>query len=303
MPKLPMAPLKRTLWLRRIVYATLLLTSCLLLSKSLSPLAPNSFRSTLRDVHGSPGLLHKDLSGNSAEMSSPASVSSERFMEYEAMETKDIALILKTGYEVYAERLPSQLETFASARYGISPNNTIIVSDFEKTIEFTDWHVHDVIAGFPWTETLKETEKYRIYQAQLVNISSNVPVPEVIAPPGTNNEGWRLDAMKFIPGYKLAAETFPDAKWTVGVDDDTYVIWDNLLAFLSMLEHTKPLYIGAPCMMPPSEIVFAHGGSVVVTSQAAMRQRFIEKTEGLRRWQEESLKWCCGDGKNSPSRW
>lgn len=296
--------MQRLILNRRVLYACLAISTLVLLYTISDPLDSSTVDSRLQITHPNDRLPqvpspttpnHEDSKNSSTQLPSfkPAKPAPYR----PGLSTEGIALILKTGYEVYYDRLAPQLETFSSYRYGRTPDNTVIVSDFDHKINFTDWQIRDVVATYNETAQLKASEKYRIYHKQLEEIASRNQSSWGIDPPGTNNAGWRLDAMKFIPGYKLAADLFPDAEWTIGVDDDTYVLWDNLLAFLKMLDHTKPLYIGAPVMMPPSEIVFGHGGSIIITSQAAMKNRFIEHADGLEHWKEESLKWCCGDGK------
>lgn len=289
MPHFVTASMRRSIWTRWLFYAVLLLAVVTLVWKSLgSPIQVPLITTLHQFYHGTNLVIDEGIGSSGTGFQDGQTV----------LKTDSVALILKTGYDVYSARLPAQLETFASRKYDRSPANTIIIADFDTTIKYTDWHVQDVLASFNWTDELKSNDRYRIYSNQAAAIAAYEPRSGAYVAPGTNNDGWQLDAMKFIPGYKLAAETFQAAEWTIGVDDDTYVLWDNLMAFLSLLDHTKPLYIGSPAVMPPSEIVFAHGGSVVITSQAAMKQRFIDNTTSLAQWERESLNWCCGDGKN-----
>ena len=63
-----------------------------------------------------------------------------------------------------------------------------------------------------------------------------------------------------------------DAKWYVILDDDTFVIKSSLLAVLSHLNPEQPHYIGNA--VGDYKARFAHGGSGVVLSGAAMRHLF-----------------------------
>jgi hypothetical protein len=63
---------------------------------------------------------------------------------------------------------------------------------------------------------------------------------------------------------------FPDMKWYVFVEADTYLLWSTLLHYLSVLDHSQPVYLGS--QMYIGDILFAHGGSGFVVSQSAMRK-------------------------------
>lgn len=209
----------------------------------------------------------------------------------------EVVLILKTGRATPAGRLRAQLETFASVKYGRSPDNTIITSDTNQTVEAlgVSWQVTDVVGQLKANKKVAESDKYKIYTAQADRVKAGGN-PQTSDPPGTNNEGWVLDALKFVPGYRMAAEMFPDAKWFIGLDDDNYLIWDSLLEFLSLLDHKEKYYIGSPSYMVANNVKFIHGGSVTISSQAAVRARFIEGAAGLDKFHEAAIDFCCGDG-------
>lgn len=206
----------------------------------------------------------------------------------------EVALILKTGYAVYKDRLRSQLKTFASSSHGRDENNTIIIADF--TGRTNGWDIKDAIADLNNTDpAFTSHEKYRTYQQVTSEIQEGVHITPA-ADPGTNNAGWSLDALKFIPGYKAAAERFPEAKFFIGIDDDTFIIWDSLMQFLSLLDPNQHLFLGSPAVMLQNNQTFLHGGSIIVVSAAAMKARFVEKKETLPLLNEKALELCCGDG-------
>ncbi|KAM3067334.1 hypothetical protein ACMFMG_005308 [Clarireedia jacksonii] len=112
---------------------------------------------------------------------------------------------------------------------------------------------------------------------------------------GDGRGGWRLDKYKFI---HMAEQTFfarPAGRWYVFIETDSYVVWPNLIQWLSKLDSTKPLYLGAGVMMGPTH--FAHGGSGYILSNAAMNRLMgPEQPRGLAAsWDAKMDGECCGD--------
>lgn len=71
----------------------------------------------------------------------------------------------------------------------------------------------------------------------------------------------------------------PHKKWYLLVDDDTYIVQDSMVALLERLNPTKQHYIGNPvgnwlCR-------FAHGGSSVIMSGAAMRNLYSPRNKRI----------------------
>ncbi|CCG85034.1 protein of unknown function [Taphrina deformans PYCC 5710] len=209
----------------------------------------------------------------------------------------EVILILKSGRSTPADRLEAQLATFASSKYGRTPQNTLIVSDSNKTVvaDGYEWNVVDVVARLSHLPQITESEKYKVYMQQnaLADAKQSTTTSD---PPGSNNAGWTLDALKFLPAYSLAAEMFPNAKWFVGLDDDNYLFWDSLLEFLALLDHNEKLYIGSPSWLVANNVKFIHGGSVTISSRAAIRARFIDSAAELDKFHKAATELCCGDG-------
>ncbi|KHO00148.1 Fringe-like protein [Metarhizium album ARSEF 1941] len=84
--------------------------------------------------------------------------------------------------------------------------------------------------------------------------------------------GWELDALKFIAGMELSYRRMPHKKWYLILDDDTFVVKESLELLLSHLDPSKPQYVGNA--VGDYKARFAHGGSAVVVSGAAMRMLF-----------------------------
>ncbi|KAI1774449.1 hypothetical protein F4818DRAFT_419961 [Hypoxylon cercidicola] len=67
-----------------------------------------------------------------------------------------------------------------------------------------------------------------------------------------------------------ALQRRPDAKWYVFIEADTYMIWQNMLEYLSKFDDKQPYYIGKHMYI--GEVLFAHGGSGFALSNPAMRK-------------------------------
>jgi hypothetical protein len=73
---------------------------------------------------------------------------------------------------------------------------------------------------------------------------------------------------------------FPDAKWFILIDDDTYLFMENVHEYLSQFDHTMPYYLGNPNMFVGCDGVsefgqgplFAHGGSGIILSRGALEK-------------------------------
>lgn len=243
-----------------------------------------------KNTYSPSSLLDGHLSGNT-------SLENEPVVRDPSLQAHEIALIMKTGYAVYKDRLRSQLKTFASSSHGRDENNTIIIADFLGRTN--GWNIRDVIGDLVSTNpALISHEKYRMYQQVTNEIREGVHLTPSVEP-GTNNAGWSLDALKFIPGYKAAFDHFPHAKFFVGIDDDTFVIWNSLMSFLSLLDPSRPLFLGTPAVMLQNNQTFLHGGSIVIISAAAMKARFAEARVTLESFNAKALELCCGDGMRS----
>ena len=214
--------------------------------------------------------------------------------EKDGLSKDDVILIMKSGYLVLRERLEPQLDTFAHPRYGRTEQNTLIIADYNTTAGQQVWKVRDVVASLYQNQEVAKSDKFKLYIDQAAAISDDTHKNEIL--PGTSNTGWAIDAYKFLPGWKLAIETFPHAKWFVGIDDDTFLLWNNLYEFLRLLDHTEPQYLGTAAIMLANNQKFIHGGSIIIASHAAMYERFISHAADLPALNAAANELCCGDG-------
>lgn len=79
----------------------------------------------------------------------------------------------------------------------------------------------------------------------------------------------------------------PHQKWYIMLDDDTYLVDPSLLLVLGHIDPAVPHYIGNA--IGDYKGRFAHGGSAVVLSQAAMHLLFSQNPDVVSAAHLESL--------------
>jgi hypothetical protein len=62
---------------------------------------------------------------------------------------------------------------------------------------------------------------------------------------------------------------YPDKKWYIFVEADSFIFWRSTLQYIALLDHTKPQYSGSQMFI--GDVLFAHGGSGFFVSQPAMK--------------------------------
>lgn len=115
--------------------------------------------------------------------------------------------------------------------------------------------------------------------------------------------GWQSDKFKFLPQVSSTWRMRPHKRWYVFYEDDTYIVWDNMIRFLENFDPDLPWYFGSPS--PGARgLWMANGGPGYVISREAMRRLVREDydSQGLyagsflsQRWEEEMMRDCCGD--------
>jgi hypothetical protein len=86
---------------------------------------------------------------------------------------------------------------------------------------------------------------------------------------------------------------YPDKKWYIFTETDTYILLQNVLNSLRVLDPSTPLYMGAETMM--GEKRFNHGGSGFLVSQAAMKAVVDLYNDDQGRWEEICDRHWAGD--------
>ncbi|CAI7637558.1 unnamed protein product [Penicillium bialowiezense] len=177
----------------------------------------------------------------------------------------DVMVVMKTGATESLEKVPIHLRT----TFQCVPHFAIF-SDYEETINGV--RTYDVLQNV--TSETKETQpEFEIYR-RLQEVgregltdaewgdNQNGPLGK------TNNPGWKLDKWKFLPMIDGALDLMPDAKWYIFLEADTYMVWPNLVDWLSRLDHERQYYLGSP--MQIGDVLFGYGGAGIVLSRYTM---------------------------------
>ncbi|KAL0485082.1 glycoprotein-N-acetylgalactosamine 3-beta-galactosyltransferase [Acrasis kona] len=167
---------------------------------------------------------------------------------------------LKTSTDTAAARVPIQLLTFLR-----HISNVYFFGDSVE--ELGDTKVYDVVHNL-----------YKDGNLSVIDVNGQLSTSKN----GVSN-GWIMDAHKNLPGFKKLYELYPDRDWYLMLDDDTYLLFENLDSELKDLNPAEPYYFGAYFSFVGCGGIknhgdgpdFAHGGSGIVVSRGAL-QRMIK---------------------------
>ncbi|CAD0110287.1 unnamed protein product [Aureobasidium uvarum] len=180
----------------------------------------------------------------------------------------DTLVVLKTGSTEIQDRLPIHFSTTLRCY-----PNYMIFSDHEE--DYEDQHIFDALSGVS-PELVDHHKDFELYR-NLKQDGRAVLKSSDLSGSGTEatqwhgkveNPGWKLDKWKFLPMLNRTLHEYPDKKWYVFVEADSYLLWASLLEYLAVLDPSKPHYTGS--IMFIGDTVFAHGGSGFMVSQPAM---------------------------------
>lgn len=206
----------------------------------------------------------------------------------------DVLVVLRTGATQSREKVPVHLKTTLRC-----VANFVLFSDLEEEIE--GHAVHDVLRGVS-EATRKEHEDFKLYHHLQEHGRNGLADQKVINPPSgsskgdylnTENDGWKLDKWKFLPMIDQAFEKMPNAKWFVFIEDDTYLVWNNLLEYLSNFDASKPYYIGKHLYI--NDIEFGYGGAGFILSNPAMRKVSEHRSVRIKDYEDFTASHWVGD--------
>jgi hypothetical protein len=200
-----------------------------------------------------------------------------------------IVITLNTGATEILDRVPTQLRTSL-----LCVQNLYIFSDLGHMLG--DRQVYDSLDTVP-ASIIEENSDFDIYRKQ-VELKDPVRVASFLKgmkdPRGGGDlAAWTLDKYKKLHILEKAWDMKPDMDWYFHIDADTYVIWSSLVAWLKKLDPTKESYIGSLSFI--NNLPFAHGGSGMLMSGAAMRNFVVEHNGTAGRWDYKMHDECCGD--------
>lgn len=197
-----------------------------------------------------------------------------------------IFLLLKTGYTVQWERVPMHLLTTLTKfpNFGIYSDAASSIAGYE---------IMDVLADLP--EEVLKNPQLDLYVEQQKQRRAHVQPQVRVNTQQLNGQAWIMDKFKVLPMLQHAWEASPDHDWYFIIDDDTFVLADNLGRWLSTLDPNKPYYLGSA--VAGLNHIFAHGGSGIVLSRGLMKLAFQNRE--IDAWMAEyanrALQECCGD--------
>jgi hypothetical protein len=199
-------------------------------------------------------------------------------------------LVIKTGATEAFEKLPTHLITTLTCS-----KDFLIFSDLDQ--HMGSHTLHNVLSRLPEIQDFNNEafHLYRLQQEYQRNGQDIGPLREKGNDDMEHNDAWNLDKYKFMPMLEQAYSMRPDYDWYVFLEADTYIVWPNLVRWLEQLDPTEPLYLGSPTYI--ADTGFAHGGSGIVISKAAMR-KFVEDGDGEPGSNEHGINVeaeCCGD--------
>jgi hypothetical protein len=196
--------------------------------------------------------------------------------------TDKIFLMIKTGATVLWNRLPIHLTTTLTR-----VPNFAIYSDSAASVG--GYEVIDILQNV--TEETKSHEQLSMYRSILELKQAN---GGFISPSRYKLDGgWSLDKFKNLPMLLHAYNKNPNLDWYIFMDADSYIMFDNLMAYLRTLNPNRPFYLGSVAMY--NNKAFNHGGSGVIISRKAMEETFGKHPEWVTEAEETTIESCCGD--------
>ncbi|KAF2476123.1 uncharacterized protein BDR25DRAFT_379809 [Lindgomyces ingoldianus] len=206
----------------------------------------------------------------------------------------DVLVVLRTGATESREKVPVHFRTTLRC-----VPNFVVFSDLDEAIE--GHAVHDVLDGV--SEAVRgKHEDFKLYHHLQKYGRKGLENQKVItAQSGSSkgdylnieNDGWKLDKWKFLPMIDHAYRKMPRAKWYVFIEADTYLVWNNILEYLSNFDARKHYYIGKHLYI--NDVQFGYGGAGFILSNPAMRKVSEHRSVRIQDYEEFTATHWVGD--------
>ncbi|PWZ03728.1 hypothetical protein BCV70DRAFT_154778 [Testicularia cyperi] len=206
----------------------------------------------------------------------------------------DILLITKVGASTVHKRLMIHLAEQPLSNLYIP--NKFYVSDWP--VKLGPIEFYDALANV--SDTVKELDEFKHLRHEMsALLQSNQDLDDMSEKDG----GWKLDKYKFLPMMGEAYRRFPNVKWYVMVEADTFLFWNQLVKWLATLNENKQLLIGHPsfCDYDGKSTMFTHGGSGIVMSKGLIEATYGQDPEYEHNHDELIKKSAFGDALLSKS--
>lgn len=200
-----------------------------------------------------------------------------------------MVITVKTGATEASKKIPTQLRTSLRC----APH-VFVFSDMEEDIGNT--HVFDALETIP--DYLKDgNPDFDIYrkQKELHDSAKITALLKDMKDPRRPDDlaAWTLDKYKNLHIVERSWKMLPEMDWYLYIDADSYVIMSTLIAWLEKLDPAKKSFMGSLNYIVGKS--FAHGGSGILLSRAAMHSFVVTHNGTAARWDPDLHDNCCGD--------
>ncbi|KAN0089971.1 glycosyltransferase family 31 protein [Hyaloscypha variabilis] len=207
----------------------------------------------------------------------------------ESLSGEKVVFIVKTGASEAATKVPAQMETTLRCAAHV-----LHFSDLEQ--DLGPYHLQDALDSVS-PSVMAQNPDFNFYREQkaLWQTQKNISALQGARNPNFPDQlaAWTLDKYKFLHALEKAWKLKPDMDWYVLIDADTYVFYSNLLVWLATQDPNSKSYFGSEVNILGQR--FAHGGSGIVMSRAAVFELVGERASMAVRWDERIRERCCGD--------
>jgi Fringe-like len=202
---------------------------------------------------------------------------------------ENVVVMVKTGASEAAEKVPAQMATTLRCA-----KHVLHFSDLEQDIG--QYHLHDALDNVP-ASFVENNPEFDLYKKQKALWRDKGDISELRGAKDPESPhklaAWTLDKYKFLYVLEKTWVQKPDMDWYVLIDADSYIFWPTLLTWLSTMDPTKKSYFGSGVFI--GEDLFAHGGSGIVMSRAAVYEIVVAHQGTAARWDLDMRAKCCGD--------
>jgi Fringe-like len=193
--------------------------------------------------------------------------------------TKDVLVVVRTPASELYSQLPAHF--FTTLRCV----DFLLYSTVHQNIG--PYTVHDALANISDARRAKHRD-FELYD-KLQSAQNFVTDLHSI----TEDNDHNLDKWTIIPHVVDAYKQYPDKKWFVFIESDTYLSVSNMLPWLAKLDHEQDLFAGAQVMI--GDVELAHSGSGIILSQTTASKLFEQAKARTDAWQDMVGASCCGD--------
>lgn len=206
----------------------------------------------------------------------------------------DVVFIIKTGATEVDEKIPVHFNTTLRCF-----PNYLLFSDFGEN--YQGHTIYDAL-GEIVDQVRLDNDDFdlwrRLHEKGREGLAANeLSINDHTDPNGgsgnPDNGGWRLDKFKNIPMVNYTIHKYPDAKWFIYTDADTYIVWSNFLKWIRQMDSTGLYYLGSAAMI--DDQIFGHGGSGYIISNALMKKAAEVYNEEQGKWDQYAAGHWAGD--------